>query len=411
MAMQWHPDKTTDPTKKEEFEKKFKEISEAYEVLSDTEKRELYDKYGEEGLKGGGFSAHSASSIFEQFFGGFGGGGGSRGPKRTEDIHFQLPVSLEDFYKGKTKKLKVNRNIICDTCSGDGTTVKGAMKKCEQCHGRKQEMVTQRIGPGMIQQMAIPCRKCKGAGEEIKDSDKCPKCQAKRTVPETKMLEVHVEPGMMPGSKIKFFGDADEKPGFETGDIVVILVPKDENRSEEGKSKDKKAKLDGSEKPRFVRLKNGKDLVVEHTILLLEALLGFKYPLKHLDDRIIVVQSPPGQVCSPDDIIVVEGEGMPVHRNPTEKGDLFVKLTIKMPTVEEMANPAVREALAKLLPQRPAYPAAMMSGEVVVGKPYSEEEQRRKAQADAQSRRSESYASDEDEEMGNGGGGPQCRQM
>jgi len=101
----------------------------AYEVLSDAKKREIYDKYGEEGLKNGGFQSRNASSIFEELFGGgmfggFGGGdpfgghshghGGQRGPKRTQDIQFQLGCSLEDFYKGKTRKLKVSRNIICD---------------------------------------------------------------------------------------------------------------------------------------------------------------------------------------------------------------------------------------------------------------------------------------------------------
>jgi len=116
MAIKYHPDKNPNNP---EAEAKFKEISEAYEVLSDENKRQMYDKYGKEALKEG--TGHSAHDIFEQFFGGgFGNffGGGPRGPKKTEDIVHELQVTLEDLYKGKTTKLSVTRNIICSSCSG-----------------------------------------------------------------------------------------------------------------------------------------------------------------------------------------------------------------------------------------------------------------------------------------------------
>lgn len=140
MAMKFHPDKN--PNNPQAAEKvshhlnkssqnsdqmvtplQFKEISEAYEVLTDEKKRQIYDKYGKEGLKEGGFQAHSAEDIFSQFFGGGGfssffGGGGNRGPKRTENIMHELQVTLEDLYKGKTSKLAVQRNIICSKCTG-----------------------------------------------------------------------------------------------------------------------------------------------------------------------------------------------------------------------------------------------------------------------------------------------------
>ncbi len=119
------------------------QVAAAYEVLSDTQKREIYDKYGEEGLKegGGGGGFHDAGSIFEQFFGGgFGGGGGGRsrpqGPRKTEDILFELPVELENFYTGKSRKLKVNKKVLCKGCEGQGSKTKGALKECAKCHGR-----------------------------------------------------------------------------------------------------------------------------------------------------------------------------------------------------------------------------------------------------------------------------------
>jgi DnaJ family protein A protein 1 len=117
-ALQYHPDKNSSP----EAGEKFKEISMAYEVLSNPEKRRIYDQHGEQGIKEGGGGGHGFSSpmdIFDMFFGGgFGGGGRPRGPRRTKNIMHQLSVSLEDMYNGTTRKLALQKNVICDSCEG-----------------------------------------------------------------------------------------------------------------------------------------------------------------------------------------------------------------------------------------------------------------------------------------------------
>jgi len=454
LAMKWHPDKHAE--NKAEAEAKFKEITEAYEVLSDPNKKEVYDKYGEEGLKGGpgGFHARSATSVFEELFGGAfggfggmggmgGGRGGREGPKRTEDIHFQLAVSMEDFYKGRVRKLKVSRSVTCGGCKGKGSMKEGAVSTCSNCNGAGREMVTQRVGPGMIQQMVVQCRACGGRGESIAEKDRCAKCKGKKVVPEAKQIEVRIEKGMTPGQKIRFSGDANEMPGYETGDIVVVLMPKDSDAPEDDDDDEEEPDLDrdpddptpppkkapkakkaeakaaaekkgASIKPKFSRLRNGIDLVIEKKLTLSEALLGFEFSIRHLDGRILVIRSPPGHVVSPDDIMIVDGEGMPVYRDPHSKGDLYVKLSIQMPTSEELKDPKTRTALKALLPAAPPLGSDVTAdSEAHVAKVYNEEAAKAKQRENAERSRGNAHQRDDDDDDGGrgGGGGAQCRQM
>lgn len=207
--------------------------------------------------------------------------------------------------------------------------------------------------------------------------DRCGTCDGEKVVKKVQVLEVHVDRGAKEGTKITFREAADQAPDMETGDIVVILSERpDPDRDgsegkdgEEGgdtdakpksKSEDKKSKrvpLKRAEaiKPNFKRLQNGVDLVMEHTLTLTEALMGFEFAIRHLDNRIVIVRSPPRTVTSPNDIIYVEGEGMPVLRRAS-KGDLYIKISIEFPTVNDMGDDAKREALRKLLPPAPQLP-------------------------------------------------------
>ncbi len=221
MALKWHPDRN--PGKTEEASEKFKEVAAAYEVLTDAEKKEIYDKYGEEGLKegggpGGGF--HDAGSIFEQFFGGGGfGGGGPRQqkPRRTEDIVFELPVELENLYTGKTRKLKVNKKILCGDCNGQGSKTKGALKECVRCNGRGIRMVQQQLGPGFVTQSQAYCNECNGKGKIIPDALRCKRCNGQQVLPEAKVVTVDIDKGMRNGEKITFAGESDQSPDIPSG--------------------------------------------------------------------------------------------------------------------------------------------------------------------------------------------------
>jgi len=333
LALKYHPDKNTEPGSAE----KFKEISFAYEVLADPEKRKIYDQHGEQGIKegGGGAGMHSPMDIFDMFFGGGGGGmggmfggmgGGRRGPKRTKNLMHQLSVSLEDMYNGTTRKLALQKNVICDACDGVGGK-EGAVVRCTNCRGSGMQVRIQQLGPGMMQQIQSMCGECQGQGERIDPKLRCKKCNGRKVNRERKILEVQVDKGMEDGQKITFGSEGDQEPGMEPGDIIIVL--------------------DEKEHPIFKR--SGIDLIMQQNVNITEALCGFKKTVPTLDDRTLVIQTVAGEVIKPNDLKCVYGEGMPTYRNPFEKGKLIVKFAIDFP---EALDPHVAQKLEALLPPK-----------------------------------------------------------
>ncbi|KAL8127715.1 hypothetical protein AgCh_014583 [Apium graveolens] len=208
-AIKNHPDKGGDSDK-------FKEISHAYEVLSDPEKREIYDQYGEDALKegmGGPGEMHDPVEMFHSFFNGaspFGHGNGRvQRQKRGEDVVHPLKISLEDMYSGTSKKLSLSHNVICSKCKCKGSK-SGASMKCSGCHGSGRKVSMRQLGPSMYQQMQHPCDECKGSGEKIRDKDRCSQCKGEKVVQEKKVMNVIVDKGMKNGQKITYAGEADE---------------------------------------------------------------------------------------------------------------------------------------------------------------------------------------------------------
>ncbi|KAF0700507.1 Aste57867_8968 [Aphanomyces stellatus] len=301
LALKNHPDKGGDP-------ELFKDITVAYEALSDPEKRELYDQYGEEGLQQGGGGGHPGADIFSQMFGGR-GGGRPRGPQRGEDLTHPLKVSLEDLYNGKTVKLAVNRDVLCGGCSGRGGP-EGAETTCNTCNGRGMRIQHRQIGPGMVQQVQSVCPDCRGQGKSIRESDRCKVCKGNKVTKERKVLEVHIEKGMRNGQRITFSGEADQAPGVLPGDIIFVI----------------------QEKEHSVFQRKGGNLIMEKKISLVEALCGFETIVEHLDGRHVHVKSVAGEVIKPNQFKAVHGEGMPQHGNPFVKGQLVILFKVDFPT-------------------------------------------------------------------------------
>lgn len=271
--------------------------------------RAKYDKYGLEGLEdGGGGHGPGAEDLFSMFFGG--GARRSSGPPRGEDVNHPISVSLEDLYNGKTVKLAVNRDVLdgdprmCTTCDGEGIVIE-----------------LRQLGLGMVQQIQRHCSDCGGEGY---------RCKKKR---ERKVLEVLVEKGMRHGQKIVFRGMADEKPNCEPGNVNFVIQEKDHAM--------------------FKR--KGADLLVTKTLSLKEALTGFRWPIKHLDGRQVLIESRPSEVIQAEAsggrpyVKIVAGEGMPSHGNPFVKGNLYILFTVEFPKDGDL-TPAAIDALKKFLP-------------------------------------------------------------
>ncbi|PIA51774.1 hypothetical protein AQUCO_01100564v1 [Aquilegia coerulea] len=376
-AIKNHPDKGGDP-------EKFKELAHAYDILSNPEKREVYDQYGEDAVNdiggGGGHGGHNPFDIFESFFGGggFGGGGSSRGrmKKQGEDVVHSLKVSLEDLYNGTSKKLSLSRNVLCSKCKGKGSK-SGASGRCVGCQGSGMKISTRQIGPGMIQQMQHVCPDCRGAGEVISEKDKCPHCKGNKVTQEKKVLEVHVEKGMQHGQKLTFQGEADEAPDTVTGDIVFVLQLK--------------------EHPKFKRKLD--DLFVEHTLSLTEALTGFQFALTHLDGRQLLIKTNPGEIIKPGQNKAINDEGMPHYQRPFMKGRLYIKFKVEFPDTGALSLDQCRKLETILPPRQTSQLSAMEVDEceeTTLNDVNMEEEMRRKQQQKQQ----EAYDEDDDEPSG-----------
>jgi len=203
---------------------KFQEVNLANEVLSDKSKRDIYDKYGEDGLKeGGGGGGGGMDDILSQMFGGGGGRGRpDAGPKKMKPFKHPLKVTLEDVFNGKKTKIAVNRERICKKCAGKGGK-EGAVQKCGSCKGRGMVTKMQQIGPGYYTQSTGPCDDCGGKGEQINEKDKCQVCNGKKVTKEKKIIDAEIDKGAPNNQAYTFYGEADEFPGSEPGDVIIIV--------------------------------------------------------------------------------------------------------------------------------------------------------------------------------------------
>ena len=313
LAKTMHPDKGGDP-------KLFADITHASEVLSDPEKRKVYDMHGEEGINQGMSASSGPSDIFDLLAG---RGRDREESKRTPDTSFSLNVTLDDLYKGVTKKIAINRDRVCNDCGGKGGS---KVNVCTSCKGKGMVTKMTQMGPGMFSQSTGPCNTCRGQGKIIDEATKCKVCKGSQVLKERKVIEIVVDKGAPNHHKYNFHGESDEAPGLLPGDLIVIIEEKEHETF-----KRKKA-----------------DLIMTKKISLKEALTGYSFIIHHFDgDKII--ESGPGDVVKPGDIRTVEELGMPLMRTPYKHGNLFIYFEVEFPAPRSINNSDLKK-LKKILP-------------------------------------------------------------
>jgi len=372
LAMKHHPDRGGD-------QDTFKELNKVYEVLSQKDKRELYDKGGEEAVEKG--DSGGGGDPFNHFFGGGGGGGSSR-KKKGADALAKLPVTLEDLFNGCSKPLRFRKKTLCDECNGMGG--KG-VTQCRHCDGKGLKMIVRQLGPGMIQQMQTHCGECDGKGEIIPRGARCRKCGGKKVITKMKEIRVHINKGMKHGTKIKFREEADQNPGTIPGDLIV--------------------KLDMSSHSRFHR--EGAHLFYKKSITLAEALTGFEFTIKTLEKRTLIVSSEPDVLYSPGSVRAIKDEGMPQENNPVVRGNLYIIIAVSCPSeLDDITVKNLRKAFPgnKRSKITPSNDLEVVSASLVN---LNSEKKRWKKEARQRKKEKNQYDSD-DEESNSRGQTAQC---
>jgi len=305
LALKFHPDRN----QSSEAGEHFKEISEAYAVISDPEKKQIYDQHGHagvdgrystedifQGAQGGGFD-----SIFESIFGRGGGGGFGFNQQRGSDILYQTSVTLEDVLHGKKVEINLQKQIQCDICNGSGAKPGTNKKTCGTCNGQGQVRQTRNMGFASFV-TAAPCSACRGQGSIIETP--CKECKGQ---------------GKKKGSKTVTF---DIPPGIDSGDYTV---PNEGNEIPDGVNGDLIVRVIVQPHSKFNR--DGKDIFYDHDVSMIDAALGCEIIVPTLEGTEKIKVDSGSQ---PNTIIKLKGKGV-THINYRGKGDQFVRIVVNVP--------------------------------------------------------------------------------
>jgi len=317
LALKYHPDRVPEAEKKA-AEEKFKEISEAYGVLSDPAKKQTYDQYGHQGIdqnytsedifRGADFSSAfgqdtDLSDILGRMFGGSQfdfGGGPARGSRkaRGHDIQYEVELSLEEAYTGIKKEIKFPRHEHCKKCDGTGAKSSASMKTCPTCNGQGQVVMAN----GFFR-MAQTCPKCHGSGKII--TEHCPECAGRGVVRIVRTVEVKIPPGVDNDSQLRVRGEGEVGPGGN-GDLFLFIKVREDS----------------------IFQRQGQDLHMNLPISFVKAALGGEEKVKTLKEEMIM-KIPEGTQSGK--VFRMRGQGMPDVHGGHEFGDLYVRVMISVP--------------------------------------------------------------------------------
>ena len=323
LAIKYHPDKNPDNP---EAEDKFKEAAQAYEILSNAEKRQRYDQFGHAGANGGGFGGGGAGGmdmedIFSQFgdiFGGGGGGGfesffggsrsrrgGGRRVARGSNLRIKVKLTLEEIAKGVEKKIKVNKNIVCKTCDGSGAKDKSSFNTCKTCNGAGSVRRVTNTILGQMQTTAT-CPTCNGEGVEI--TAKCSHCHGEGLTKGEETISINIPAGVGEGIQLSMSGKGNAAPrGGVPGDLIILI----------------------EEIPHDVLKRDGINIIYDLYISFVDAALGSSVEIPTIDGKAKIKIDPGTQAGK---ILRLKGKGIP-EVNSYHKGDQLVYINIWTPKV------------------------------------------------------------------------------
>ena len=317
LARKYHPDMNPEDP---DAENKFKEAAEAFEALSDSEKRSRYDRFGHEGLSGSSFRDFSGSGlndifsgfgIFDDLFSAF-GGGGSRNrsyqsrTRRGQDVRLNLELTFEEAMQGLTKKIKVPNWAQCPTCHGKRVREGKSLKKCDTCNGVGEVRQVQRTVFGQMINITT-CPKCRGEGEMLKRGTECQTCDGNGKVKQTRNVEAQIPAGVDNGMRVVIRGEG--RPGEmngPSGDLMIVInvLPH----------------------PFFQR--NGSDIILELPVSIFDALLGKKMTIPTINGEEKITIKPGTESGK---IITLRNKGAP-DPNSSRRGDMHIGIMVKLPS-------------------------------------------------------------------------------
>ncbi|SHN49605.1 molecular chaperone DnaJ [Desulfovibrio litoralis] len=327
IAFQYHPDRNPDDP---EAEERFKEAAEAYEILRDPNKRARYDRFGHEGVSGGGSGFSSNDDIFSSFgdiFGdlfGFSSGSRSRGPRPSvgNDLRYNLNISFRQAAKGDEVNIKIPRMSTCPECKGNRCAAGSSPETCPQCQGSGQV----RHNQGFFQ-ISVPCNRCNGEGVII--TNPCPKCKGRGQIQEFRELSVKIPAGVDSGNRLRVRGEGEAgKNGGPNGDLYVFIKVDDDKTFE----------------------RQDQDLIYTTEITMVQAAIGKRIEVPTLDSP-VPMEIPAGTQSG--EVFRLDGLGLPNPNNPKIVGDLLVEVKVLTPKRLSKRQQELLEEFEALEEERP----------------------------------------------------------